>query len=112
MNQLLFLAHEGHDHGAEAVDPAIHAPWWSNELALNGAVVLGFIGLMVLAAYVLKLKPATRLILAMAYLLVMGVLAYRFSPILSITALAVGMALALTTTLIQLAKPQKPHRQQ
>ena len=95
MANLSFLAHSEHKHSSE--------PWWTNEITVDIVIVLGFLGLLLLTTR-LKAKPATRLIIAMVYLLLTGFLAYRISPAISITSITLGMGIALTTTFLQLGR--------
>jgi hypothetical protein len=100
-----FFAHEGHDHGVIAAGTI---PWWQDELTVSVALVLGFVIILFVMQYVLKATFAAKLTAAMAYLLVVGVACYSVAPILSIAALTVGMALALTTTMLALAHKTTP----
>lgn len=100
-----FFAHEGHDHGTI---PANTIPWWQDELTVSVALLVGFAVLLFIAHYFFKAKFPVKLTLSMAYLLVVGVACYSIAPILSIAALTVGMALALTTTILALAHKTTP----
>jgi hypothetical protein len=104
MNLPLF-AHTGHEHAVIAAA----TPWWKDELAVSAVIAVGLVGLLLAAHYFFKATFALKMLLAMAYLLVVGVLCYSFAPILSIIALTTGMALALVTTMLQLAHKNSPH---
>lgn len=97
---LHFFAHEGHDHAVTAAA----LPWWKDELTVSVALIIGFVGMLMVAHYVFKAKFGLKAVLSMAYLLVVGVLYYTVAPILSIAALSAGMFLALVTTMLTLAQ--------
>lgn len=94
-----WFAHAGHSHEAAATA----VPWWQDEPSVSIVLITGFFGILAIAHFVAKAKFGTKLNLAMAYLLVAGVLCYTVAPILSIVALSLGMATALATTMLQLA---------
>jgi FtsH-binding integral membrane protein len=102
---LHFFGHEGHDHGEIAAGTI---PWWQDELTVSVALILGFVVALFLVHYVFKAKFPLKLTVVMAYLLIVGVACYSVAPILSIAALTVGMALALTTTMLALAHKTTP----
>lgn len=94
---ILFLAHAGHDHAAIGAA----TPWWADQPTVSIVIVVVFaIGLA--AAHLAKVKPATTLFAALLYLLVVGLVCYRVAPVASTAALAVGIIIALASTLAQL----------
>lgn len=99
-----FFAHEGHDHSI----PATMVPWWQDQLTVSAVLVVGFVLMLALTHYVFKASFALKLMLVMTYLLVVGVLCYGVAPLLSIISLTVGMALALGSTMLQLAHKNSP----
>jgi hypothetical protein len=101
---LHFFAHEGHDHAVTAAT----IPWWQDELTLSIALAIGFILLVGSMHYVFKAKFPVLITGAMAYLLVVGVCCYALAPIASIVAIAAGMFLALTITMLSLAHKNGP----
>ena len=105
---LHFFAHNGEDHAQTAITAAT-IPWWKDELTVSIVLMIGFISVLAVTHYVFKAKFGLKVILAMAYLLVIGVLCYTVAPILSIVSLSVGMFIALTTTMLSLAHKQ-PHK--
>lgn len=99
-----FFGHAGHDHTAVAPGTV---PWWQDELTVSIALLLGLFAALTLMHFVFKAKFGLKMVVAMTYLLVVGVLCYTVAPILSITALTAGMIMALTTTMLQLAHKNK-----
>lgn len=85
-------------------------PWWQDQLTVSIVLVIGFFALVGLARYAFKASFGATLLIAMAYLLVVGVLCYRVAPVVSIVALAGGMLIALTTTMLQLAHKNSPRK--
>lgn len=104
MGFLHFFAHEGHDHTI----PANMVPWWQDELSVSMVIVVAFVLLLLFLHYVFKAKFALTLVVAMAFLLVVGVGCYTVAPILSIVSLSLGMFLALASTMLQLAHKNSP----
>lgn len=105
MGFLQFFSHEGHDHTI----PTGMAPWWQDQLSASLVLVIAFVGMLLVAHYVFKAGFPIKLVLSMAFLLIMGVTCYTVAPILSIVSLSVGMFLALSTTMLQLAHKKQPH---
>ncbi len=101
---LPLFAHQGHDHAITAAT----IPWWKDELTLSVALVLGFVLLIGSMHYVFKAKFPLLIVVAMTYLLIVGVFCYSLAPLLSIISIATGMFLALTTTMLQLSHKNSP----
>lgn len=100
-NMIHTLAHAGHDHSKTA------PPLFSLEIWVSLGAISLLIVIFVLMHYVFKIKPSTQLLIIMGYLLVAGVGTYQYAPVVSIVALASGMAVALATTLFQLTAKSK-----
>lgn len=122
---MIFLAHAGHDHEMPAVSPiptttppepvlsdqpyptTAPDPATTNilppDILTGGGLLFGLVIFWALTTYVFKLKLATRLALTMVTLLVVGMLGYQSTPVTSIVALTVGIALALGMVLSQLS---------
>ena len=104
MGLLHFISHAGHDHTI----PEAMVPWWQDELNVSVVLIIVFVCMLLLAHYVFKASFALKLVLSMAFLLVVGVACYTVAPLLSIVSLSVGMFLALGTTMLQLAHKNSP----
>lgn len=103
MRAIELFAHEGHDH------PEVTTiPWWQDPLSVSAVVIAGFAVLLFVSHYVFKAKFGLKIVLAMGYLLAVGLFCYRVAPVLSIAALGLGLGIALITTLLQLGHKKQP----
>lgn len=89
-----------HDSG----EPHIETPETAGAMPFIVANILPFALLALLwvvMTYGLKVKPPTRLIVVMTYLLIAGVTMFQAAPVASIISLVVGFGLALSTMIFQ-----------
>lgn len=134
----MIIAHEGHDHTTEspapqptqtppATQPTITQPpspttstqqtppnpssqtGISPDILVGASTVVGIVAVWLIATYILKLSLPTKIFIVVGGLLAVGVTGYQTTPIVSVAALTIGMALILTTTFLQLKqhRPQK-----
>lgn len=105
-----FFADSAGDDGPMP-DPTIHVP---PELLLGVGALLVLALIWLLTTYVFKFAVVTRLAIITALLFSLGVGSYSVAPITATTALGLGMALALGSTLLHLSAanlPAKNHKQ-
>lgn len=99
-----FFGHEGHSHGVAAGT----VPWWQDGWSVSIVLMVGFLSMLIVAQYIFKAKFGVKVVLAMAYLLAVGVLCYVVAPVLSIVSLSLGLGIALITTLLSLGSKKQP----
>lgn len=103
MEFIQHFAHAGHSHDVVAA-----IPWWQDSWVVSTVLMIGFVSMLVVAQFVFKAKFGMKMVLAMGYLLVVGVLCYTVAPVLSVVSLSLGLGIALITTLIQLGSKKQP----
>lgn len=104
MELLQHFAHEGHSHEITAGT----IPWWQDSLSVSIVLMIGFLSMLFVTHYVFKAKFGIKVVLAMGYMLVVGVLCYTVAPVLSIVSLSLGLGIALITTLLALGHKKQP----
>ncbi|HVI69022.1 MAG TPA: hypothetical protein VM581_01045 [Magnetospirillaceae bacterium] len=104
MGFIHYFAHEGHSHEIAAGT----IPWWQDSWSVSIVLMVGFLSMLIVAQYVFKAKFGLKVVLAMGYLLAVGVLCYAVAPVLSIVSLSTGLAIALITTLLALGTKKQP----
>ncbi len=97
------FAHASHDHAVAAT-----APWWSDQLIVS-VIIVALFAAGLLTAHLLKIRPPVVLIGTLFYLLAVGLICFRVAPVASTAALAVGIMIALVSTLAQLGHKNNPH---
>lgn len=110
---LHLFAHDGEVHETEA-EATAHAAQTAGitipaDALAGGAALLGLAIFWLVATYIFKWHLATKVLVIMAALLVIGVACYQFAPITSVVALATGFALSLGSMFMQLRSGQR-HR--
>lgn len=103
MGLIHYFAHAGHDHDVIAA-----IPWWQDSWSVSIILMIGFISMLVVAQFIFKATFGMKMVLAMGYMLVVGVLGYTIAPVLSIVSLSLGLGIALITTLLQLGNKKQP----
>lgn len=99
-----FFAHNGEVHDAPGTDLTHYLQEWYIALPILALGLVGAATIVYLASR--KSKPVTFLAV-IGLLLVVGVWAYSYSPVTSIVALSLGMALILFSVLGSLSAPPK-----
>ena len=104
MEFIRLLGHEGHSHQATLST----APWWQDSWEVSLVITLGFLAMLIISHYAFKAKFGVKIVLAMVYLLAVGIFCYTVAPVLSIVSLTLGLAIALISTLLQLGTKKQP----
>lgn len=85
-----------HNTGEPHVEPSTVDTMWVNVLPFAGLALI-----LLVMTYGFKTKLSTRIVVAMTYLLVVGVGMFQLAPIASTIAIIIGFGLALGTMLLQ-----------